>query len=208
MQKQIIVGIAGGSGVGKGYLCKHLQDALLPRKSFVVPIDNYYKDLGHITISRRNLKNFDHPDSIDKDLLADHIYALSEGETIDMPKYDFVTHTRDKTAQHIDPKGKIIFVEGIFALFWEKVRENFDIRVFMSLNWETCLERRKIRDVEERGRTPIAVERRFHQTVLPMYKRYIEPTLEYADIILVADSPVECLVREVLEKINNVQGGE
>ena len=203
MAPQLMIGIAGGSCSGKGFLCSHLQAMLHPMPCLVLPLDAYYRDLSHLTLEERAVRNFDAPHSLDHDLLVRHLNALAAGRSIDLPVYDFATHTRTVSLQKMDPGRGIILVEGIFALYWRHVRQRLDIKVFIDLDNDTCLKRRIDRDVKERGRTRDSVTFQFFKTVLPMYDRYVAPTRKYADIVLEGDAPVRLSATRVIELIQS-----
>lgn len=190
MHPCFLIGIAGGSCVGKGYLCTYIQDHVFPWQSLILPIDAYYRDLSHIPSHQRNAHNFDVPDAIDQTLLIQHLGHLVSGGTVDVPEYDFATHTRSGKCRGVSAHGKIILVEGLFALYWEEVRQLLSAKVFLDLDSEKSLTRRIERDVRERGRSAESVKQQFRETVLPMYDRYIAPTRRFADLVLSADAPI------------------
>ena len=190
MKANVLVGIAGGSCSGKGYLCRYLLEVLHPMPCLVLPMDAYYRDLSHLNQEDRAVRNFDAPESMDHDLLIMHLDALITGSPINLPIYDFTTHTRTPASKSIHTTGGIILLEGIFALYWQEIRQRLNAKVFISLDSDTCLRRRIKRDVRERGRTPENVKSQFFKTVLPMYKRYVAHTRQYADLVLEGDAPV------------------
>lgn len=149
-----IVGIAGGSCAGKGYLCHHLHAQFTPSKCSVLPMDCYYKDLFHLPLEERHASNFDHPDALDYELFQEHLKILISGGTVSMPVYDFRTHTRSiSNEKEIHARGKVLLVDGIFALYRSEISQLYDVKVFVDLDPEICLKRRIERDVQERGRT-------------------------------------------------------
>lgn len=201
MANPFFVGIAGGSCTGKGYLCRHLQEILTPARCAVIPMDAYYRDLSYFLPHERKARNFDHPDAIDHSLFLEHLRILLAGGEIGLPAYDFATHTRVLSFQRIRAKGRIIFIEGLFALFWKEVRDLLTIKLFIDLGWETCLARRIERDMIERRRTRDDVEQQFHQSVLPMYENHVAPTCRHADLVLPGDAPIDKLTHRVLKAI-------
>lgn len=201
MKSNFLIGIAGGSCSGKGYLCRHVQAVLHPDPCLVLPMDAYYRDLSNLTQAERAVRNFDAPDSLDHDLLILHLDALVAGRPIDLPVYDFTTHTRTRASKSIHPAGEIILVEGIFALYWEEVRRRLAAKVFISLDSDTCLRRRIERDVRERGRTRENVTSQFFKTVLPMYDRHVAPTRQYADLVLEGNASVAVSATQLIDLI-------
>jgi uridine kinase len=152
-------------------------------KVVIVQEDAYYKDLSAIPLAGRHMHNFDHPDAFDHTLLVAHIRDLLAGRTIDHPVYDYKTHTRMKTSRTIGPH-KIIVLEGILILDDATLRELMDIKVYVDTPADICFIRRLRRDIEERGRSVDSVIDQYLETVRPMYLRYVEPTRQYADIII------------------------
>lgn len=204
MNNRHLIGIAGGSCSGKGYLCKHIVSSLLPSVCLVVPMDAYYKDLSHVAPHERNLFNFDVPDALDHDLLIEHLSILISGGSVDLPVYEFSTHTRSKESKKINAEGNIILVEGLFALYWEELRQLLSAKIFIDIGSVHCLKRRVVRDIIERGRTKKSVVQQFNQSVLPMYHSYVAPTRQFADMVLPGDSPVEELTNIVAQIIKKI----
>ncbi len=179
----LILGIAGGSGCGKTTVVNKMLN-LLPKDSIaVISQDSYYKDNGHLSAEERKKINFDHPASIEFNLLIDHIEKLKKGSSIDMPIYSYVTCARSKETIKIDPK-KIIIVEGILVLTNAKLRNLMDIKVFVDADADDRLTRIIYRDTEERGRNSSQVLTHYNTFVKPMHLQFIEPTKRYADIII------------------------
>jgi uridine kinase len=176
---------------------------LQPMPCRVLPMDAYYRDLSHLTLEERAAMNFDAPDSLDHNLLVLHLKTLAAGGSINRPIYDFAMHTRKPATEDIDSCGGVILVEGIFALFWQEIRDRLDVKVFIDLDSDICLERRIERDVKERGRTRENVRSQFFKTVLPMYDRYVAPTREYADMVFEGDAPVEVSATRVIEWVRS-----
>jgi uridine kinase len=195
--KPYLIAIAGPSCAGKTELARHLA-AKLP--AVVLPLDCYYFDLSDRPLAERARFNFDEPSALDHDLFLDHIQALSKGRIIDRPVYDFVTHARTKSVQPMQP-GKFIVVEGLFVLYWPDVRSLFQTKVYVDLPDEPCLQRRILRDVRERGRTPESVRRQFAETVQPMAVRYVHPTIAHADLVIAGDNPIQQSVDFVVAHI-------
>ncbi len=195
-----LIGIAGPSCAGKSYLSKHISQLL---NAALVHIDSYYAELSHMSIVQRAHHNFDAPDAIDSDLFIEDVRKLTKGVAIDKPIYDFTTHSRKQgEVEHVEP-GKFIIIEGLFALYWEELRKLLDTKVYVDLGLETCLERRIERDIRERGRTRESVLEQYNTTVAPMAKRYVQPTKEYADIVVTGNDDIACEVDSVMKHIRD-----
>ncbi len=179
----LIIGIAGGTGCGKTTVVNQIVNELPENEVCVISQDSYYKDTSHLTYDERVKINFDHPQSIDFDLLAEHLAALRQGKTIDQPVYSFVEHNR--TTQTISTKpSKVIIVEGILILTNPKIRDMFDIKIYVHTDSDERLIRRLKRDIAERGRDMDEVLDRYQNTLKPMHQQFIDPTKEFADLII------------------------
>jgi uridine kinase len=178
----VIIGIAGASGSGKSTIAKKLFDAF-QSDSILITHDSYYKNHPKLMLDERASMNFDHPDSLETDLLVEHLKMLKAGKSIMQPQYDYATHLRK--SEHIDvlPKRAII-VEGILIFSEPKLRDMMDLKVFVDTDTDICLLRRIKRDVEKRGRTLSSVLEQYKKTVKPMYHEFVEPSKRYADIII------------------------
>ena len=179
----LVIGIAGGSGSGKTTVVKAIVERLKEQVT-VIPEDSYYKDSSHLTEEEKRNQNFDHPDSIDFDLLTVQLKQLKAGEAIEQPIYSYITCTRSKTETvHVEPTD-VIIVEGILAFCDRKLREQMDIKIFVDADDDDRLMRVMARDIVERGKTVEWVIERYTKTVKPMYLEFIEPSKRYADIII------------------------
>jgi len=179
----LIIGIAGGSGSGKSTVVKKVTK-LLPKDSVVViPQDAYYRDNGHLSPEERAKINFDHPSSIEFNLLIKHLDQLREGHSVEMPIYSYLTCARAKETITVEPKP-VIIVEGILILTNPRMRERMDIKVFVDADADDRLMRVIRRDIEERGRSFIQVLDHYEKFVKPMHLLFIEPSKRYADIIV------------------------
>ena len=179
----VIVGIAGGSGSGKSTIVAELVDLLGLGITTVIRHDWYYRDLSHLELEERTAVNFDHPFSLDTELLIEHVMTLVSGNSVDTPFYDFSTHTRSSSTIHLEP-SRVLILDGILTLAHERLRELMDIRVFVDTDVEKRLDRRLERDSGERGRSPASVIQQFESTVLPMHHEFVEPSREYAEITI------------------------
>ena len=176
------LGITGGAASGKTTVAQHLLKNLNERIS-VLQFDRYYRDQGHLTAEHRALVNYDHPDSLDHELLVKHLDSLSEGTSIDAPIYDFVTHTRTQQTEKIEPK-EFVIVDGILIMAFAEIMERLTFKVFIDTPDETRLKRRIARDMDERGRTEESVRKQFGASVLPMHKKFVEPFRDSTQLII------------------------
>ena len=179
----LIIGIAGGSGSGKTTVVKAITDQLKERV-VVIPQDSYYKDLSHCTEQEKKEHNFDHPDSIDFDLLCQHLKELKEGKTIEQPVYSYITCSRSADETVTVAPADVIIVEGILIFTCAKLRKQLDIKLFVDADDDDRLMRVMARDILERGKTVEWVIERYSKTVKPMYLQFIEPSKRYADVII------------------------
>ncbi len=179
----LIIGIGGGTGSGKTTVVNQIISENPQGQVTVISQDSYYKDLSHLDYDSRTKVNFDHPNAIDFDLLCEHLEQLRQGKSIQQPVYSFVEHNRTKDTITTHPK-KVMVVEGILILTNPRIRELFDIKVFVHADSDERLIRRLKRDIAERGRDLEEVLDRYQNTLKPMHQQFIEPTKEFADIII------------------------
>ena len=179
----LIIGITGGTGCGKTTVVNQIIKELSGEEVTVISQDSYYKDLSYLSFSDRTKINFDHPNSIDFDLLKEHLLALREGKDIQSPTYSFVEHNRTNETVLVKPT-KVVIVEGILIFVHPDIRELFDIKIFVHADSDERLIRRIKRDTTERGRDVNEVLNRYQTTLKPMHFEFIEPAKEFADIII------------------------
>lgn len=179
----IVIGIAGGSGSGKTTLAKAIYENLGGDNVTFISHDSYYKDISHLSFEERSEQNFDHPDSLDTQLLVEHIKALKNKEEVSIPTYDYSTHSR-LTSKEILPSRPIILVEGILIFTDPDLLELMDIRIFVDTDDDLRLIRRIQRDTIERGRSVKSVVQQYIKTVRPMHAQFVEPSMKNADIIV------------------------
>ena len=179
----LIIGIAGGSGSGKTTVVKALTEQLKD-DVVVIPQDSYYKDLSHATEEEKRVHNFDHPDSIDFELLRHQLKELREGKAVEQPIYSYITCGRSKTETLTVRPAEVIIVEGILIFTDPKLRRLMDIKIFVDADDDDRLMRVMSRDIVERGKTVEWVIERYSNTVKPMYLQFIEPSKRYADVIV------------------------
>ena len=179
----LIIGITGGTGSGKTTVVKQIIEELSENEITVISQDSYYNDTSHLNLEERTKINFDHPKSIDFDLLIAHLTTLKTGVAIEQPVYSFVEHNRVEKTITTVPK-KVIIVEGILIFNNPALRDLFDIKIFVHADSDERLIRRVNRDIAERGRDLKEVLDRYKSTLKPMHQQFIESTKEYADIII------------------------
>jgi uridine kinase len=179
----LIVGIAGGTGSGKTTVVKKIMQVFPNEEVVVIPQDSYYRDSSGIAPEERQKINFDHPDSVELELLIDHLRQLKKGKSIEMPVYSYLTCERAKETVTIRP-SRVVLVEGILILTDEGLRNMMDIKVFVDADPDDRLGRVIQRDIIERGRSVLTVLERYHDTVKPSHLQFIEPSKRYADIII------------------------
>ena len=178
-----IIGITGGSGSGKTYLSNKIIDKFGDEKINIIKMDSYYKDLAHLSMQEREVNNFDHPDAFDFELLVDHLNILFNEDSVKIPIYDYKTHTRKKNTEEIKYKP-IIIIEGIFSMYYKKLRELMDYKVFISTSNKTRKERRINRDKISRDRTLDSILNQYEKMVEPMYEKYIKPMKNISNLII------------------------
>lgn len=179
----LTIGIAGGTGCGKTTVVKQIVDELPQDVVSVISQDSYYNDLAHMTKEERGKVNFDHPNSIDFELMIAHLKQLKRGEAIQKPKYSFVEETRLKETERVEPK-RVMIVEGILVLSNAQLRELLDIKIYVHADSDERLIRRLQRDIKERGHNLEKVLHRYQTAVKPMHNQFIEPSKEFADLII------------------------
>ena len=178
----IIIGIAGGTGSGNSTFTNRLKEEFKDEVA-VIYHDNYYRDQSHITFEERKKTNYDHPDSIETELLIEHLKELKKGNAIQCPVYDYSQHNRSDQVITIEPK-RVILLEGILVLADERLRNLIDIKVYVEADADERILRRVIRDVKVRGRDIEGVVEQYLTTVKPMHYLYVEPTRSTADIVI------------------------
>ena len=199
----IIIGIAGGTGSGKTSLAKGILSEYGEGEVAVIEQDSYYNDFSHILYEKRVTQNYDHPDSIDIELLESHLQNLLNGESVNVPTYDFATHVRmDKTIT-ITPHH-VIVVEGILTLHYTQLRDLFAIKIFVDTPDDIRFIRRLTRDIHERGRTADSINKQYLATVRPMHDQFVEPSKYFADLIIPEGGENKVAVDLIRTKINSI----
>jgi len=179
----LVLGIAGGSGSGKSTIAKAILEALPQGSGVLLQQDHYYRSQSHLPAEERERVNYDHPDALELDLLAQHVDALRSGRPIVRPTYDFTIHDRAKEGLTIEPTP-VIVVEGILVLADERLRSRFEVKLFVDTDADIRLMRRVRRDLEHRGRTFAQVRKQYYESVRPMHLAFVEPSKRFADIII------------------------
>ena len=201
----MIIGICGGTGSGKTTIARAIVDAVGRENVVLVEQDSYYRNLADMPLDERHQANFDHPDSIDSDMMVNHLIRLKQGLSVDMPLYDFVTHTRSDEIEVINPKP-VVIVEGILIFAEPRVLDLLDVRVFVDTPDDVRLMRRLRRDITERGRTFERTLDQYERTIRPMHFEFVEPSKRHADIIIPEGSntgvTVDFLCSMVREKLS------
>ncbi len=183
MKKNIIIGIAGGTGSGKTTLAERIIEELNEPNVFIIKQDAYYKSYSALSFDERKNINFDHPDAFDTPLLMKHLNNLKNDFPIDMPQYDFANHLRKKETILISPH-KVIMLEGILVFENNELRNFLDIKIFVDTDSDVRILRRIKRDIQDRGRTFESVYNQYMNTVRPMHLEFVEPSKKYADVIV------------------------
>lgn len=179
----LIIGVAGGTGSGKTTVVQKIQKQFPKGEVTILSHDSYYRDNKELSLEERRKKNFDHPDSIEFDLMIEHVKKLKNGMAIEEPIYSFITCTRAEESKHIEPKD-VLIIEGILCLTSPELRDLMDIKVFVDCDSDIRLSRVIQRDIHERGRNVEQVLARYEKTVRPSHIQFIEPTKRFADIII------------------------
>ena len=201
--KTVLIVVAGGTASGKTTVVEKIHERLKSKDVQIISFDDYYKDLSNLPVEERSKVNFDHPDSLDNDLLFEQLEQLINGKAINKPLYDFKTHTRKEETELIKP-SKVIIVEGILSLYDERIRNLANIKIFVESDDDIRFIRRLRRDMNERGRSLESVISQYLSTVKPMYYEFIKPTKRYADIIIPNDNNHEVAVDIVMAKVKEI----
>jgi uridine kinase len=196
--KPVVLAVGGCSGSGKTTLARELTSQL---DAVLFPLDYYYRDLAHLSREERDHYNFDHPDSLEHDLIVQHVQQLRENQSIDRPNYDFSTHSRVKgVTDHVEPRAFVI-VEGILALHYADLKPLYDLTVYVDAPHDVCLMRRIHRDVRERGRTEESVREQFETYARPMADEYVVPCRECSDMIVTGTEALDWSVEAVIAEL-------
>jgi uridine kinase len=198
----LIIGIAGGTGSGKTTVVNQIVKEFDNEDVGIISQDSYYKDNAHLSLEERAKINFDHPRAIDFDLLYKHLTELKKGQTVEQPVYSFVQHTRTGDTILTHPR-KVMIVEGILIFNDKRLRDLFDVKIYVHADSDERLIRRVRRDISERGRTVDEVLSRYQNTLKPMHEQFIEPTKAYADLIIPNDRRNKVAIDVIISLIKN-----
>jgi uridine kinase len=202
--KPIVVGVAGGTASGKSKFCSALQQHLPQGRVLVLQLDSYYHCRADIPPSDREQINYDHPASLDFELMTGQLHELCNGGSVQVPVYDFSTHTRDARTVEVS-STQIILVEGILALYWKELRDLYDLKIFLEAREEVRLHRRIDRDTSERGRTQKSVMHQWKATVQPMAEEYCMPTKQFSDLVVSGETPYDSILYDVVCRISDLR---
>ncbi len=204
----MIIGICGGTGSGKTTIARRIVQEVGAVNVVLVEQDSYYRNLADMPLDARHQANFDHPDSIDSEMLVNHLKRLKNGQSIEMPVYDFKLHVRSDETEHIDPKP-VVIVEGILIFAESRILDLLDVRIFVDTPDDIRFIRRLQRDINERGRTVESVIEQYFTTVRPMHFEFVESSKRHADIIIPEggqqDVGIEFMCSLVREKLRREQ---
>jgi uridine kinase len=203
LPQTLTIGICGGTGSGKTTITNRLTEALSEESVLLLQQDHYYKDTPHLSLAERAKQNFDHPESVDTQLLINHVRKLRAGEAIERPVYDFTQHRRIPATVHLEPRPALI-VEGILIFENLALRNLFDIKIFVDTEADLRFIRRLSRDIRERGRTAESVIEQYLATVRPMHMEFVEPSKRYADVIIPEGGHNEVGIDLVIQKIRSL----
>jgi len=203
--RPLLIGIAGGTGSGKSTVARKIADGLPADSVAVIDHDSYYRDRSDLAYEARTKLNYDHPDSLDNDLLVEHLEALRGGHGVDVPNYDFKTHSRLAERRRVDPP-RILIVEGILVFVEERVRSLLDVKIFVDTDADIRVFRRIRRDLEQRGRNFQQVREQYYATVRPMHLQFVEPSKRWADLIVPEGGDNHIAIDLILGKLRHVLG--
>ena len=193
-----MLGIAGWSGSGKTTLARELANQL---DATLFPLDLYYRDLSQFPLDSRHKRNFDHPDSLESELIVEHVRALANGKSIQRPVYDFKTHSRVAGAFDTITPACVVIVEGILALHFAELRPLYTFSIYVNAPHDVCLARRIHRDMHERGRTEESVREQFEATARPMAELYVTPSAARASVIVEGTDALDWSVEQILRRM-------
>jgi len=202
-----IIAIAGASASGKSLFSQTIYNELVnelePGAIAILEEDAYYRDQSHLPFDHRTQTNYDHPDAFEHELMCKHLMQLRAGNAVEVPIYDYAQHTRSEKTRRINP-AKVIIVEGILLLSDEKLREEFNIKVFIDTPLDICLMRRMQRDIEERGRSLPSVIEQYQATVRPMFYQFIEPSKQNSDLVVTRGGKNRVAIDLIKSKITQI----
>ena len=200
----LVIGIAGGTGSGKTTVVNAIAQNLDSQSMVTIQHDSYYRDRSHLSPLERKKINYDHPDALETDLLVRHLKELITGQKVEIPEYDFATHTRQEKG-NIIASEKVIIVEGVLVFTDSELRELFDLKIFTDTDDDIRFIRRLQRDIKERGRNMESVIEQYMETVQTMHNQFVEKNKRYADFVISGNSPIEENINILYEKIRMIE---
>jgi len=203
----IIIGVAGGTGSGKTTVASRILERVGAEHIVYITHDAYYRDLSHLPARLRAQVNFDHPDSLETELLVKHLKQLHAGQPVEIPIYDFTTHSRTNRTERVEV-APVVIVEGILVFVEPELRELFDVKMYIDTDADVRFIRRLIRDIEERGRSVKSVCEQYLSTVRPMHLEFVEPSKRYADVIIPEGGYNEVAIEMVAARIRGLLSEE
>jgi uridine kinase len=201
--KPVIIGIAGGTGSGKTTVARSIYDRVGKDRIEWISHDSYYRNFDALTPEERHKINFDHPDSLETELLVRHIDVLCKGSSVEVPVYDFTTHSRKVETQRVEPR-RVIIVEGILVLAEPELRKRIDIKLFVDTPADIRFLRRLTRDIQARGRSLESVVDQYLNTVRPMHEEFVEPSKRYADLIIPEGGENQVALEAIVARVLNL----
>jgi len=207
LAQPLMIGVAGGTGSGKSTVSNSILERVGSDQISYIQHDHYYRDRSHLPPEERGKINFDHPDSLENELLARHLKILKGEQSVEVPQYDFTTHVRKPETTRVEPR-RVVLVEGILIFALKALRDLMDIKVFVDTDADIRLIRRIRRDMTERGRTLESVIRQYTESVRPMHLEFVEPSKRYADIIIPEGGFNVTAIDMVVAKVEAMIGGE
>lgn len=206
MSSQLVIGVAGGTGSGKTTAARRIEERLTGHPVAFLDQDAYYRDLSHLKVSDRKAVNFDHPEALDIELLAEHIDTLRSGGPVEKPTYSFVECVRLPETVEV-ASSEVVVVEGILVLAVPAIRERLDLKIYVDADDDVRVVRRLVRDVQERGRDLTGVVDQYFSTVRPMHWSFVEPSKRWADVIIPhgghSDAAIEMVAGAIRERLTN-----
>jgi uridine kinase len=203
MKTPVIIGIAGGTGSGKTTVARAIYDRVGRDRIEWISHDSYYRNFDALSPEERHKINFDHPDSLETELLTRHLDVLSKGSSVDVPVYDFATHSRKSETQRVEPR-KVVIVEGILVLAEPELRRRIDIKLFVDTPADIRFLRRLTRDIETRGRSLSSVVQQYLTTVRPMHEEFVEPSKRYADLIIPEGGENQVALDAIISRVEHL----
>ncbi len=201
--RPIIIGVAGGTGSGKTTVAREILARVGAEHIAYIPHDAYYRDHSHLPMEERSKVNYDHPDSLETELLVEHLKTLRAGQAVEIPVYDFTTHSRTQQTRRIEP-ASVVLVEGILVFAEPALRDLFDVKLYVDTDADVRFIRRLQRDIEERGRSVRSVCEQYLMTVRPMHLEFVEPSKRYADVIIPEGGFNEVAISMVAARIHGL----